>query len=350
MQHWNHYLYQTALNGLYYTGMHRLLSSATSGAGLIFTLHQVSAEPVAEFSPNSILKVTPDFLEETILAVLASGYEIISLDEMKQRLLGQASGAPFAVFTFDDGYRDNRDVALKIFEKYNIPLSIYIVSEYSSHQGELWWVVLEEVIRNRDVVVDPFDGSVRYPAGTVKQKYQVFDLLYWRLRPMDQVEQRVVIRRLADDHEFDIQALTKDLIMDWDELRDIAKHPLVTLAAHTKNHFSISTLELDDAREEILAGVRRMEEELGERPAHFSYPYGDVSCAGPRDFALATELGFDTAVTTRKGVLYEGHKEHLTALPRVSLNGEYQKRRYVETYISGLPFMIKNGFKELDVL
>ena len=68
-----------------------------------------------------------------------------------------------------------------------------------------------------------------------------------------------------------------------------------------------------------------IEAALGKRPAHFSYPVGDRTSAGAREFAIAAELGFKTAVTTRPGVLFPEHVAHLTALPRISLNGEYQQ-------------------------
>ena len=48
----------------------------------------------------------------------------------------------------------------------------------------------------------------------------------------------------------------------------------------------------------------RIERELGVRPIHFSYPYGDPGSAGRRDFALARQVGFKTAVTTGKGMLF----------------------------------------------
>ena len=71
-----------------------------------------------------------------------------------------------------------------------------------------------------------------------------------------------------------------------------------------------------------------IEAALGERPQHLAYPVGDPTSAGPREFRIAAELGFKTAVTTRPGVLFTAHREHLTALPRISLNGEFQQQRY----------------------
>ena len=53
-------------------------------------------------------------------------------------------------------------------------------------------------------------------------------------------------------------------------------------------------------------------------------------------------------MTTRKGVLFPAHKRHLTALPRVSLNGEYQSLTYTALYLSGAPFAIWNRFQQIS--
>jgi len=85
------------------------------------------------------------------------------------------------------------------------------------------------------------------------------------------------------------------------------------------------------------------------RSAHFSYPIGDESAAGAREFRLAAEVGYKTAVTTRPGVLFAEHADHLAALPRLSINGEFQQRRYVEVLLSGTGTGIWNGFRRLNV-
>ena len=67
------------------------------------------------------------------------------------------------------------------------------------------------------------------------------------------------------------------------------------------------------------------------------------------NYALLKEHGFDTASTTRKGVLFPEHADHLHALPRVSLHGDYQLERYVTLFMSGAPFALQRGFRRLDV-
>ena len=107
---------------------------------------------------------------------------------------------------------------------------------------------------------------------------------------------------------------------------------------------ALSRLGEDEARREITDSVARIERELGRACRHFCYPYGDVTSAGNREFELAAELGLHTAVTTRKGFVAGDGAGSLTALPRVSLNGEYQRVRYLKALLSGLPFGL------LDVL
>jgi peptidoglycan/xylan/chitin deacetylase (PgdA/CDA1 family) len=53
---------------------------------------------------------------------------------------------------------------------------------------------------------------------------------------------------------------------------------------------------------------------------------------------VAIETGFALGVTTQPGVLNSERPERLAELPRVSLNGQYQKSRYVRALVSGLPF------------
>jgi peptidoglycan/xylan/chitin deacetylase (PgdA/CDA1 family) len=91
-----------------------------------------------------------------------------------------------------------------------------------------------------------------------------------------------------------------------------------------------------------------IEAALGKRPQHFSYPVGDPTSAGPREFAIARELAFKTAVTTRPGVLFPEHADHLTALPRLSLNGEFQRFRYVQVLTSGAASALWNRFRRVD--
>jgi peptidoglycan/xylan/chitin deacetylase (PgdA/CDA1 family) len=122
----------------------------------------------------------------------------------------------------------------------------------------------------------------------------------------------------------------------------------VTIGAHTVNHVMLAKVSASSARAEMDMSRRVIEAALGLRVEHLCYPVGDATSAGPREFTLAADLGFKTAVTTRPGVLYEEHREFLTALPRISINGEYQQMRYLRVLLSGSATAVWNRFRRVD--
>ena len=70
-----------------------------------------------------------------------------------------------------------------------------------------------------------------------------------------------------------------------------------------------------------------------------SYPYGTAQAVSPREGRLAAELGFRVGVTTRPGTI-TANANALTLLPRLSLNGHYQKARYAAALASGIPLRL----------
>jgi peptidoglycan/xylan/chitin deacetylase (PgdA/CDA1 family) len=91
-----------------------------------------------------------------------------------------------------------------------------------------------------------------------------------------------------------------------------------------------------------------IEAALSVRPAHLAYPVGNPTSAGPREFRIASELGFKTAVAMRPGVLFRKHRKHLTALPCISVNGEFQQQRYLKVLMSGAATAMWNGFRRVN--
>jgi peptidoglycan/xylan/chitin deacetylase (PgdA/CDA1 family) len=269
---------------------------------------------------------------------------------MHRRLIARDFTRRFVCLTFDDGYRDNKTWAYPILKARRIPFAIYVPTSFPDGKGELWWLVLEKVIAAGAHVVLAMDGTERrFDCATPTAKAETFAAIYWWLRGREtEAELRAAVNALAERHGVDVGGICKDLCMSWDELRTLADDPLVTIGAHTVNHVMLKKVPDGAARHEMAAGAAMIEQKLGVRPMHFSYPVGDPTSAGPREFGIARELGFKTAVTTRPGVLFPEHGEYLAALPRLSLNGEYQRLRYVDVLMSGAATALWNGFTRVD--
>lgn len=348
-------LLRSGLEMLHGAGLHLALARKWSGLGTIFMLHHIrpelpeggSVDP--DFHPNGILEITPEFLDAALDRIKQNGVELISLSEAVERIwTGDESGRRFAVFTIDDGYGDNYTHAWPVFERHSCPFTIFVTTKIADGTAELWWLALERVIAANGSVNATFDGNANtYATASASEKRAAYEAIYWPLRRMDEFAQRQWIRSFCNAHDFDLDGLCTSERLHWWQIREMMSDDLVTIGAHSLNHYALSKLTREQAFEEIVGSKQRIAKKTGVEPEFFCYPYGDVDSAGARDFSLASEAGFTAAVTTRKGLIFPEHGEHLMALPRVSLNGDYQQLKFIDLYLSGAPFAIWNKFRRV---
>jgi peptidoglycan/xylan/chitin deacetylase (PgdA/CDA1 family) len=341
---------RAGLEALYVTGAHRLFRPVFAGIGSIFMLHHVRPPRDAPFQPNSHLEVAPSFLRAVLVHLRVRGIDIVTMDELHRRMTGRDFSRRFACFTFDDGYRDNRDFALPIMREFDAPFTVYVASDFAQHTGNLWWVLLERVIARATTVEADIDGvAAHFDTSTLSAKHAAFERLHDWLRALpgrDDLARE--IGKLCARHGVDQAAICRELCMSWDELKPFAAEPLVGIGAHSVTHCNLAR-QLDAiASQEMATSRAQIESAIQRDVLHFAYPYGDRAAAGPREFALAKSAGFKTAVTTRPGMIFPENAEYPTALPRVSLNGNYQDERLLPVLTSGAATAMWNGFRRVD--
>jgi peptidoglycan/xylan/chitin deacetylase (PgdA/CDA1 family) len=324
-----------------------LLRALSASRGVIFTLHRVLPDAPAAFSPNAILQVRPDFLAYVIERVRDLGIDIVSLDEALDRLAEPTRGRPFVVLTFDDAYKDNLTYALPVLRQHDAPFTLYVPTALVDGVGELWWQAIEDIIARQQAIGIVSGGETDYiDTRTTAEKQAAFYQLYWLMRRMPESERIELLRSFAASYGYDLAGQCRALIMDWTELAIVAHEPLCTIGAHTVHHYELAKLPLEQARNEMEQSAEILLAQFGVRPAHFSYPLGGPLSAGRREFDLAADVGFRSAVTTRPGGLYPHHAATPLELPRVSLNGYFQNRRYVDVFASGTIFTALARFAE----
>jgi peptidoglycan/xylan/chitin deacetylase (PgdA/CDA1 family) len=337
---------------IYHSGAARFLAPRWGGVGVIFCLHHVTPGGGLQtgFAPNSNLEITPEFLSDIITLVKQLGYELISMSAAVDRLKAGIFDNRFAVFTLDDGYKDNQLHALPVFQKHQCPFTVYASPRIVEGICELWWRGLEAVIATASHL-DVKIGEEVFASDIISDaaKWKAWKTLAPKLQAMPELAQRDTIKNLADRYSVDLHAICRNTAMTWQELRDISANPLVTIGAHTLNHYNLSKLPEVDARFEIIESGRVIAAQLAKPVEHFAYPYGNRDAAGPREFGIAAEAGYRSSVVTRLGTLQPQHSHHLQALPRIMISGRFQNTRYIEALISGVPGRLANGLKQLNV-
>lgn len=339
-----HLLIRLGLEALSVTGAARVASRWTAGLGAILMFHHVRPYIPRDFEPNRILEITPAFLDDVLGCVKARGYDIIPLGEVPGRL--RSGKGRFVALTFDDGYRDNLVHALPVLEKHRAPYTIFVTTGFAERTARLWWSDLEDALDRLDHV--RFD-NVELPLGDARQKGRAFGHIIQRLCSRPASELLSTIEHLAAEARVDTRERVERLCLDWSEIRALDGLELCTIAAHSITHPLLSRCSEGAAGTEMSGSKRRLEEMLGHPSHHFAYPVGDPQAAGIREFALAREAGFATAVTTRPGVLFPEHAAHPWALPRLSVNGLHQSIREFEALLSGAAFHLFNRGRRINV-
>jgi peptidoglycan/xylan/chitin deacetylase (PgdA/CDA1 family) len=340
---------RAGLETLYFSGVHRLVRPLLGGVGAILAFHRVRPPQADAFQPNRHLEVSPAFLADTIRLLRAHGIDIVPIDEAHRRLTEGDFARRFAVLTFEHGYRDTLTHALPVLKRYDAPFVVYVPSSFADGDGMLWWLALESAIARNERIVAAHEGKrLVFDCATLAAKMATWNALSSTfVDNPDEELMRDAVREIAAASGIDLRKQSREACMGWDELAELTETRLATIGAQTARHPILTRLRLSDAREEVEAGARRIEARLGVRPCHFAYPAGDVAAAGRREFTLAAKAGFKTAVTTRPGVIFADHRRALTALPRLAVDGKFQRIRYLDVLLSGAATALWNGFRRV---
>ena len=259
-------LARTALLSLYASGVPLFAPRSLRGMGTIFMLHRVREPDDTDFAPNRILEITPAFLEAVLYHVHERGMVCVTLDEAVRRIAEGDTSKRFVTFTLDDGYKDNLTVAAPIFNRYRIPFTVYLATDLPDGTAELWWVVLERVIAGANEMRVHFPtGDETFVTRTSSDKNAAWNDIYWRLRALGETALRAEVRRLAGEHGIDMRGVTRELAMNWGQVRDLVTQPYASVEAHTASHVALAHMSVEDARADIARGLARHKTELGRR-------------------------------------------------------------------------------------
>ncbi|MGA8079179.1 MAG: polysaccharide deacetylase family protein [Xanthobacteraceae bacterium] len=294
------------------TGLNRAAAVRYSGRGVIFMLHSVSDEERLH-TYCSVSK-----LAQILGWLRRQGVALVTVDDAVERLK-VPSGAPFAAFTFDDGYADTLTHALPVMERFQAPFTLYVTTAMITGDLDAWWLGLAALFAEREEVRSShFGWRFRCPDFAAKKRA----ILKIESLVRGSYDVLPYIRELILENGIDSKALVAREGLNAGDLRKLAAHPLVTIGAHSTGHENLARESAATVLREMTESRRFLESTTGSPVVHFAYPFGDKNACGEREAGLAREAGFRTAVTTRRGTLFPKHLEHLFALPREPLSGE----------------------------
>lgn len=248
----------------------------------------------------------PMQLRRSLQFLRRNRYELVSLEELFQRLAGQGPRLRGAVaFTIDDGYLDQAEIAGPIFREFDCPVTAFVTTGFLDGALWLWWDKIEYVFSNtrrESLAVRLAETTVRYRLNGEPGPAAMSADFVERCKVIDDEEMHSAIERLAQEAEVDLPDAAPSMYapMTWDHVRTRERQGM-TFGAHSVSHPILSRMQTEGAIREVTESWRRLQAEVRNPVPIFCYPNGRYADFGDREFAIARKLGFLGALSSEGG-------------------------------------------------
>jgi peptidoglycan/xylan/chitin deacetylase (PgdA/CDA1 family) len=239
-------------------------------------------------------------------------YESCSLSLLSENLNTGDSLPPNAlIVTVDDGYRDFFLYAYPVFREYEIPCTVFLVSDFVDQKSWLWWNKIEYAIQqtqHRSVTVQWPNGDFQdCPLETPQHRTQAINQIVERLITIENSERLKLLTAIPKMLAVELPWLPgpKWSALSWSEVKTMSRNG-VEFGGHTKTHPILSRIkDAATLHEEIKGCKLRIEQELDQAVPHFCYPNGSLADFNEQIIQIVKDCGFKTAVTTERGLNYK---------------------------------------------
>ena len=261
------------------------------------------------FNPSidaQLLSVTPENFEQQLI-FLKENYEVISYQTLIHRLVEKNLNNRSICLTFDDGYFDNYIEALPLLKKYNMPATIFICTGNIGNNNEFWWDMLENIFLAQDENYLNWN-ALSPPQDPILVRYQN---LQESFKTLNREDRTILLSNIGKS----CPPRKNYRTMNLKELSDLNSSDLISLGAHTENHYSLGRIDQETSAQEISTSTQKIKEITSSRYIPFSYPFGgELDCRDDLDQVFESE-GIDAVFVNQHGIC--NNNTNLKRIPRV---------------------------------
>lgn len=267
---------------------------------IVLNYHQVPEQPDA-LRPDQVDRLV--FRQQ--LAALKRYFNVVDLSDGVDAMRSGTLPSRAVAITFDDGYRDNHDVALEELVNADCPATFFIATDYLDG-GRMWNDTLVESVRLttrqeldlRELEIPDLGLEQSLSLASNQDRIRAMRTLIPAVKYLQTETRLEAVNRLAS--VCGVQ-LPDTMMMTSAQVSALAAAGM-GIGGHTSSHPILLRLPLAQAAEDIRRGRDALNQLLGTRVRFFAYPNGKLN----QDFSFAhttvlSDLGFDAAFTTQWG-------------------------------------------------
>ncbi len=316
----------------YHSGAHRICQK---GRVLILTYHRILSVNETQRQYVQPGMYVLDEVFDKHLEFLQQDFQILSFPDLLERWEARVldRNRRYCVITFDDGWLDNYLYAYPLLQKYQIPATIFLATDFigtdewfwpdkvsylieravgstvNRHKKSAFWFEMERVLgRNR-----LYHFSSHIMSDTVSNS--LFDAIIEGCKELPHENILKLLANLASTLE--IQMPKDRGLLNWSEVSQMSQNR-ISFGSHSCSHRILTKLSSHEVKRELEASSRA----LRARPINyvpvFCYPNGDCNRVIQN---MVKECGYEAAVGVRSGC--EGRvPANLFEVKRISIHND----------------------------
>jgi peptidoglycan/xylan/chitin deacetylase (PgdA/CDA1 family) len=280
---------------------------ADRSAAIILTYHRVIEkwDDTLGYSQPGMVVTVPTF--ERQVAILKEHFDIVPLGALLTD--GNSAGSatrPRCVVTFDDGWRDNYDLAFPILRRHDVAATVFLATDFIGTDRAFWHTELMYLLTSANLssLLSDERAFRAYP-GPVRHHLKRLARLDGAAGAYDLDPLIETVKALCDDDAIEelVQLLTtasgirrplihdRRFFLDWDQVRTMAASG-IEIGSHGCSHRILTRLPAAGADDELSRSKAEIERRIGHEVKHFAFPNDEGSGAL---VTAAAKAGYQTA-------------------------------------------------------
>jgi peptidoglycan/xylan/chitin deacetylase (PgdA/CDA1 family) len=261
--------------GIYFSGIYFVYSKIAdmaSSSGRILMYHRILNEGEDLSGVNMVTKKA----FERQMRIICEKYNPVSMYELVEGIKNGNLRKGSVAITLDDGYRDNYLNAYPILKRYGIPATIFLTSGIIGTHDMLWFDKVSASISLTHKKKLYFEGK-SFNLSEKKSREVANQSIVSILKNMEHKSRLKSLDNLMETLNITKDMLPKDMMLEWNHVKEMSESGLITFGAHTLTHPILTQLSMENIKKEIFDSKDIIEKIISKKVDLFSYPNGDKS-------------------------------------------------------------------------
>jgi peptidoglycan/xylan/chitin deacetylase (PgdA/CDA1 family) len=236
-----------------------------------------------------------------------------------------------ALISFDDGYRDNAEVAWPIMRDRGVPAVIFLATDHIGTGTPFIWDLaaycFSTTAKNHMEV--PLIGRMSLVTVHERDAATVVWVEAAKRLPgsvrVDAINELMAALCVPAPPE----SAFRHLYLDWSDVLILAREG-VEFGAHTRSHPILTSLPVNEAADEIEVSIERLTKILGSTPLGFAYPNGSGQDYSPDHEQVVQRSGVPLAFSLEPGPMsFSEVRRRRMAIRRVYVGEQDSLPRFI---------------------